>query len=276
MNTDTLNIRKLASMFKLAPLLLLGACSTVSGMMGSSGPSSNGNAVRPLPASLQTALCEGRGQEVIDTLTAEPLFSASDRFYIALALEETGGVMRARSIYATVMQTGSDDIVRVSCPGNTLADGRVTDEAARRLAALSQQLAALDVNLSPSQPLHDGLPRTSPISVNSTGGGSGTSSLSYSGGAGQTITRPSSQSPLGQWFAHLSSYGSLESATSNRATVERKFPALSGIIDQWELVVNGNTAIRLGVRVAEKSDADRLCNAVKSQGEYCAVIDTSQ
>jgi len=274
MKTKTANTYKFRSVFKLVPLLLLGACSAVSGIMGTSGPSSNSSAVRPLPAQMQTALCEGRSQQVIDVLTSEPLFSASDRFYIALALEEAGAAMRARSIYATVMQTGSDDVVRVSCPDRTLADGRVTDEAARRLASLSQQLAALDVNLTPDRPLHDGLPRTSPISVNSTGGGG--SALSFTGGSGQNITSPSSQSPLGQWFAHLSSYGSLESATSNRSNVEQKFPALTGMIDQWELVVNGNTAIRLGVRVTEKSDADRLCNAVKSQGEYCAVIDTSQ
>ena len=256
---------------KLVPLLLLSACGTMSGIMGSS-PAPAGSTVHALPAALQTAICEGRGQEAIDALTAEPLFSASDRFYTALALEETGSAMRARSLYAAIMQTPSNDIVRASCPDRVLANGPVTDEAAKRLAALSQQLAAMDVNLAPERPLHNGLERTSAINaVNNSG-----STLSYAGGASQTITRPSSQSPLGQWFAHLSSYGSIESAVSNRATVEKKFPALTGLIDQWELVVNGNTAIRLGVRVGDKSDADRLCNAVKSQGEYCAVIDTSR
>ncbi|WP_262693741.1 hypothetical protein [Kordiimonas aquimaris] len=258
------------SAFKLLPLLLLSACGTMSGIMGSSDPSERGT-VRPLPAALQTAICEGRGQDALDALTAEPLFSASDRFYTALALEETGAAMRARSLYAAVMQTGSTDIVRASCADRVLADGLATDEAARRLAALSQQLAALDVNLAPERPLHNGLARTSALNT-----GSIASTLSYSGGASQSIVRPASQSPLGQWFAHLTSYGSIESATSNRATLEKKFPALTGLIDQWELVVNGNTAIRLGVRVSEKSDADRLCNTVKSQGEYCAVIDTSR
>ena len=256
---------------KLLPLLLLSACGTMSGMGGTSTTANNGT-VRPMPAPLQTAICEGRGQEALDALMAEPLFSASDRFYTALALEETGAAMRARAVYAAVMQTGSTDIVRVRCGDRILANGLATDEAGRRLAALSQQLAALDVNLNPERPLHDGLERTSAINPVSTS----QATLSYAGGAAQSITRPSSQSPLGQWFAHLTSYGSIESATSNRSNVEQKFPALSGLIDQWELVVNGNTAIRLGVRVSEKSDADRLCNAVKSQGEYCAVIDTSR
>lgn len=246
----------------------LAACGVLGG--GSTGPSGSSDMqMRELPRALQTAICEGRAQEAVDALLAEPLFSPSDRFYTALALEEAGAGPRARIFYAGVMQTNANEYVKARCPDRILADGPVVSEAARRLAALSQNLAAMDVNLAPSRPLHNGLPASaSPIkSINS---------YSYTGSSSQTVERPQSQSPLGQWFAHLVSYRSMENAMENRATLEKKFPALSGILDQWELNVGGSAAIRLGVRVSQRADADSLCNAVKSQGDYCAVIDTSR
>jgi hypothetical protein len=68
----------------------------------------------------------------------------------------------------------------------------------------------------------------------------------------------------------------MENAKTHKATLEKKYPALTGILDQWELNVGGSLAVRMGVRVSVRADADRLCNAVKSQGDYCAVIDTSR
>lgn len=258
----------LKTTLKLSPLMLLGACGVMESIGISSAPSAPAGAtVAELPEALQDAICQGRAQETVDALTAEPLFAVSDQFFTALALEEAGKGPRARLLYANVMQTGSTDIVRARCPGRTLADGPVVDEAARRLAALSQSLAALDVNLSPGQILHDGLPASGPVRV--------VDPVRFSGGSPRAVSRPASQSPLGQWFVHLASYRTMDSAMRNKATIERKFPALSGLIDQWELDVGGSLAIRLGIRVDNRADADTLCNEVKSQQEYCAVIDTS-
>jgi hypothetical protein len=122
--------------------------------------------------------------------------------------------------------------------------------------------------------LHDGIAPSGPIRV--------VDPIKFSGGAPQSygrpsaVSKPSSQSPLGQWFVHLASYRSMDNAVKNRSTLEAKFPSLTGVIDQWELEVNGGTAVRLGVRVSERADATSLCNSVKSQQEYCAVIDTSR
>jgi len=264
--------KKLATLLKLSPLVIVVACGGT-GMPGS-GPTARvaGGAVHELPSNLQAAICQGRAQDAIDALTAEPLVSATDKFYTALALEEAGLGTRARLMYAGLMQTGSKDSVRARCADRVLANGTVVDESARRLAALSQFLTAMDVNLAPEPRLHDGISPAGPIRVMDPV----KFSASAPGGRASAIARPTSQSPLGQWFVHLASYRSMDTAMKNRATLEAKFPPLVGILDQWELEVGGSTAVRLGVRVSERSDANSLCNSVKSQQEYCAVIDTSQ
>lgn len=259
------------SSLKLLPLALVAAC----GMLtpNPSATRSGGATVREMAPDLQSALCEGRAQQVVDALLAEPLVSPTDQFYTALALEEVGAGPRARMLYASVMQTGTQDIVRARCADRVLANGPVSDEAARRLAALSELLTAMDVNLSPVPELHEGIPDAGPTRV--VDGRKFPASFAASGPP-RTVSRPASQSPLGQWFVHLSSYRSIDNAMQNKSTLETRYPALTGIIDQWELEVGGNVAVRLGVRMSEKSDADRLCAAVKSQQDYCAVIDTSR
>lgn len=254
---------------KLLPLLAVAAC----GVLSPSSPSSRGGVlVQDMSSDLEDAVCTGRAQTAADALLAEPLVSPTDRFFVALALEEAGLAPRARLLYANVMQTGSDDIVRARCPDRVLANGPVREEAAKRLAALSELLTAMDVNLSPVRPLHDGIPPSGPVKAVD----GRKFPESFAGGPPRTVVRPASQSPLGQWFVHLASYRSMDNAMRNKPTLETKFPALAGIIDQWELDVGGNLAIRLGVRVADRADANGLCNAVKSQQEYCAVIDTSR
>lgn len=254
---------------KLMPLMAVAAC----GMFGSSAPSSRpGALVQEMASGLEDAVCTGRAQEAVDVLLSEPLVSPTDRFFVALALEEAGLAPRARLLYANVMQTASDDIVRARCPDRVLANGPVKEEAARRLAALSELLTAMDVNLSPVRPLHDGIPPSGPVKIVD----GRKFPDSFAGGPPRAVSRPTSQSPLGQWFVHLASYRSMDNAMRNKPTLETKFPALAGIIDQWELDVGGNLAIRLGVRVSDRSDANGLCTAVKSQQEYCAVIDTSR
>lgn len=269
--------KNITPLIKLAPALLLAACG--GGNLQSVGPTASvaGGSVQALSSNLEAAICEGRPQDAIAALSAEPLVSPTDKFYTALALEEAGIVNRARLMYARVMQTGSNDSVRANCFDRVLANGSVVSEAGRKLAALSQYLTAMDVNLAPPTRLHDGIAPSGPIRVvdpirfsgNSRGGRPANNHATV-------LSKPNSQSPLGQWFVHLASYSSMNAATKNRSTLEAKFPPLTGIIDQWELDVGGSTAVRLGVRVSEKSDANTLCNSVKSQQEYCAVIDTSQ
>ena len=218
-----------------------------------------------------SAICSGRAEEAVRLLSMEPLASPTDQFFTAVALEESGRPAHARQLYARLMQAGSEDRVQIRCGGETLADGTIRDEAARRLVTVSQSLALLDANLRPVQQLHAGLPSTRGTPKSS---GKGGNSFAASGPA-VPVTAPGSQSPFGQWFAHLASYMSLENANKNRSTLEADFPALKGIIDQWEVDTGGRRAIRLGIRVQNRADAQSLCQAVKSQGKYCAVIDTS-
>lgn len=251
----------------LSSLILLSACAN-SGLFGGGSAGTSGPTAR-MQSNAEAALCAGNASEAMRILTAEPLGAPSDRFFLALAVEESGGAPRARSLYTRLMQSGSTDQVYVNCGGRMLANGSVSNEAARRLADISRDLAVLDVNMRPTASLHEGLPyREKPV-VRPTN-----TNNSYSGPA-LPISRPTSQSPLGQWFVHLASYRSMENAVQHRSTIERQFPAFAGIIDQWEVNVGG-LAVRLGVRVSDRAEANNLCTAVKSNGAYCAVINTTQ
>lgn len=245
--------------------IAIAACS--SGPDRSAGTVKTPQASSEMKATIKQALCEGRADDAVKQLTAEPLVSPTDRFFLALSLEQSGHPIRARMLYAQLMQTGYNGYVRVHCGRNVLVDGSVSEESARRLAVVARNLAIMDVNLRPTPKLHKGIPSAAPVKTKKSGS-------TYSGPA-LDVGKPSSQSPFGQWFAHLASYRSIDNALKNKGTLEGKFPALAGVIDQWEVVTSGRQTIRLGIRVQDKADAQNLCQAVKSHGEYCAVIDTS-
>ncbi|MBL4789790.1 MAG: SPOR domain-containing protein [Kordiimonadaceae bacterium] len=256
-----------------ALLLLLGACSGGFGLFSSNNSTGSVGGTFRMQSNVRNAVCEGRADEAVAIMSAEPLASQPDKFFVALAIDESGHPVRARQLYVRLMQVGSQERVLVNCGNRVLADGTVANEAARRLAAVAQQMAALDANLRPTPALHSGLPALTPRRNSAASSSSG--SPFVASGSPVMIQRPSSQSPFGRWFVHLSSYRSLENAEGNRATLERKFPKLSGLIDQWQVNVNG-PAIRLGVRTDNKPEATAICNAIKSQGSYCAVLDSSK
>lgn len=253
----------------LVALGMLTACSGGGFFSGGDAPTGANGGTAQMQRDVLNALCEGHAEDAIAIMSSEPLMSAADRFFIALATEEAGHPSRARMQYARLMQSGSTDKVSVRCGRRILADGMVSDEAAKRLAAVARDLAVLDANLRPTLPLHKGLP----MAAYSSGNGS-TGSKNMPVGPARAVNRPGSQSPFGKWFAHLVSYRSIEAATKNRSVLEGRFPPLAGIIDQWEVNVNG-LAVRLGVRLNDRAEADNLCGAVKSQGDFCAVLDTA-
>ena len=242
-------------------LLALSACG------GMSGPGPSAQVMR-VSNTVESAICEGRAADAVTTLSSEPLSSPSDRFYLGLAYEESGRPITARRIYAGLMSSGANDQVYLRCADRVVASGSVSVEAGRRLAEIAGQLQQMDAARMGAVQLPDGLASVSDKPAN-------TVRTSPANMARTAVTRPGSSSPLGRWFAHLSSYRSYEHAEENKSTLEKQFPALTGMIDQWEVNVNG-LAVRLGVRISERGDAQLLCNQVKSQGEYCAVLDTSQ
>ena len=231
-----------------------------------------GATVQRINPTVEQALCEGRAIDAARILTSEPLSSPADRFYTGLAFEESGRPIAARRIYADLMTSGAQDGVFARCGNTILADGPVSIEAGRRLAVIAVRMQAMDAARGEPLRLGDGLPATSekPADIARTAPAAGGSV-----GPRRDVSRPSSSSPLGRWFAHLASYRSYDHAMAGKTSLEKQYPALSGIIDQWEVNVSGY-ALRLGVRLSEKADATDLCAEVKSQGEYCAVMDTSQ
>ncbi|NVJ70023.1 MAG: hypothetical protein HWE08_06700 [Alphaproteobacteria bacterium] len=243
--------------------LLLAACG------GSDGNISPVAGAKHPTRQVENALCEGRPDDAIAILSSEPLAGPVDRFYTALAMEKGGRPVTARKIYAALMQQGATDTVFLRCGNVVLANGIVSEEAARRLATIAQELRALDVAAATPRKLHAGLP-----TINGNGISASSSPARSFSSTPMAVYRPQSTSPLGRWFAHLESYKSYQSALESKPVLEGKFPALKGYIDQWEVKVAGGV-VRLGVRLDSKDDAVRLCRQVKSNGDYCAVLDTN-
>lgn len=244
----------------MLPFLLIACGSTGGGM------DTPVNQAQRAGSAIEAAICEGRAGDAVQILTAEPLVSPTDRFFKGLAFEQYGYAVSARREYAALMQSGNQERVFLRCGRETLANGSVSDEAARRLAIVAQQLRAMDVTTPNTRSLPVGLPGR--------GGNPTSSTAGYTSSSPMTVSRPSSTSPLGRWFAHLASYSSYQNAQTNKPTLEKKFPSLAGYIDQWEVNLRGG-AVRLGVRLDSRDDATRLCNQVKSNGDYCAVLDTN-
>ncbi|MCK0069274.1 SPOR domain-containing protein [Kordiimonas laminariae] len=258
------------SLFILATTLVA-ACS---GGGSSKLPTAQTGRTIEMPRAALSALCQNAPVEALDLLSEEPMASPADRFFVAAALERGGMVTRARQIYAGLMQTNTRESVSILCGDEIIAYGPVPNEAGRRLAVISRDMALLDANLRPTRPLHKGLPASSkPQQTVLPAAGKPTPRRTK--GPVTSLPRPTTNSPFGNWFVHLSSYRSMDNAIKNRPTLETKYPALKGFIDQWE-VDSGGTAIRLGVRLQDKSEADRLCAAIKNSGNYCAVMDTSR
>ena len=250
----------------LLTLLVVAACSN-----GGAGVRPAGTTTQRINPVVEQALCEGRAVDAAQLMTSEPLLSPADRFYTALTLEESGRPVAAQQIYASLMSSGAQDGVFAHCGSMILANGPVSAEAGRRLASIAAHLQAMDVARTPPLHFSPGLPATTqkPADV--------TRTAPAAGGTGprRNVTKPGSSSPLGRWFAHLASYRSYDHAMAGRDSLAKQYPALEGILDQWEVDVNGY-ALRLGVRTSDKADATSLCAQVKSQGEYCAVMDTSE
>ncbi|WP_417449949.1 hypothetical protein [Kordiimonas sp.] len=250
-------------------LLVVTACAAGGPSRRSVAPDAR---AQPIAPAVEQALCEGRATDAARILTSEPLSSPADRFYTGLALEESGRPIAARRIYASLMTSGARDTVFVHCGNTVLADGPISAEAGRRLALVATRLQAMDVARTEPLQFTGALPTTREKPADTT---RKTPASSAATAQRSDVTRPSGSSPLGRWFAHFASYRSYDHAMTGKSSLEKQYPALSGIIDQWEVNVGGY-ALRLGVRLSDRADASSLCAQVKSQGEYCAVMDTSQ
>ncbi|MCJ9428293.1 hypothetical protein [Kordiimonas marina] len=258
------SLTKLKAVLGLVPLAMLAAC------VGGPSPSAMGpGPTRAASPAVQSALCEGRADDAIKILSSEPLAAPSDQFYKALAYETGGQPIVARKLYAELMNAGYQGNVSLRCGNDYLANGTISDEAGRHLAMIAQQLQAMDVAAAPMPTLGNGLPSMSSMTS------SHRATVRHTSSHAMTVTRPASQSPLGRWFVHLASYRSLEHAKANKPTLEKMFPALAGILDQWEVDVHG-FAVRLGVRLNDHQEAENLCQSIKAQGQYCAVLDTQK
>ncbi len=253
--------------------MLLAACSG-NGFLQSSPTAPSGETV-PMPKPALLAICQHNPVEALAILSEEPMASPADTFFTAVALEKSGHATKARQLYAGLMQSPTTENISIICGNETIAHGLISEEAGRRLASISRDLALLDVNMRPAKPLHAGLPHDTMAPKLAAIKPAARPARAKSKGPVTNLPTPVSNSPFGQWFVHLSSYRSTENAMKNTPTLEAKYPAFKGFIDQWEVDSRG-TAIRLGVRVSDKPEADSLCAAVKNSGNYCAVMDTTK
>ncbi|UTW55240.1 SPOR domain-containing protein [Kordiimonas sp. SCSIO 12610] len=245
---------------------------------------------------IETAICENRPEGVPSILSQFQSFQTYDRFLSAYAYELDGHPIRAKAIYTSLDKTTLDDTaVSLTCGNTKHFEGTIRAIITMRLSAIDSQLKSLGVNfVGPLKPLHAGLaaaPRQ-PIQIVQTPtpepivrkAAEKPKAIKPNDKPSQAnpffkpleVTLPESVNANGRWFSHIASYGTLENANSYRSRLEDKYPALVGHIQDWQVTAKNGTAWRLGVRVNEWSDADRLCVIIRSKEEYCRVLDTAK
>ena len=279
-------------------LFALGMMTPVLGACQSMGAhSTSGTALAPSPDAV-TVLCSTTpAPSALMTATSsgdDEMAQAS--FLTALANDLSGHGVTARRYYADVVSGPVDMDIRIICPdGRVLANGAIKNIASRSLVRIAGDLRAHDVVMTPPRTLHAGLPAQDP-DENTDGDGSTGEDGRYdplrekprlpappqTGSAARTapatpvtVTTPPSASRSGTWFAHLTSYRTAEAAAAGVQALERQYPALQGLIDEWQVNVTG-TVWRLGVTTVNWQDANTLCEEIRANGPYCRVLDRVQ
>lgn len=280
-------------------LLLFGLMVTAGcGMTAEIGkPSRSINNLRANP--IANAICAGRQSEIVTSIDSQSIFMVSDRFLIAYAYEMAGHPIRAKVIYQSIENYRPDnENIALTCEGSSLFEGNILDLSFERIGIIDAKLQKLDVNFAPSNgPVHQGLPPMEVIHKKVAAGIEKTETTQPKAQATPKdetnsapqqsnkqnaffrplkVTLPKSAGTDGQWFAHIASYKTQENANLYKTKLEGIYPELSGHIDEWQVNSNNGPTWRLGVRIREWSDADRLCVIIRSKEEYCRVLDTTK
>ncbi|GHF16427.1 hypothetical protein GCM10017044_08390 [Kordiimonas sediminis] len=278
---------------------LLSACAVFGGGDGGNTSPVTSAAAAGLAPIPRESFCQADDRlEDIASAYEEALSSTSapeQVFYTALFLERAGHPVRARSLYAGLLQQEAGPSVDVTCGDTVWARGPVAAEAARRLAHLAAELHNMGVRRESAPALHAGLPsnarpeaKVRMPDVGKSGGQAkavapraqpsrlknGNQSAVGRQSASADIQVPQTVSADGVWFAHLASYKTAENAVRYRGELAETYPALAGHIVEWIAASSTGSVWRLGVRTTEWQDADRLCIAIRSSGAYCRVIDS--
>jgi hypothetical protein len=281
-------------------LLTASACSTISDAMVKTNTGNSYSSQKPTPTEI--AICEGRTEIAKALARGDNNFSAKEQFINAYALELQGHPVRAKAIYMSLSNNDKDtqsEHLSLRCDGIVHYDSPLTDLVLSRISTINAKLLAMDAVFSgETEPSHTGL-KSSKLSnkvikvanarVPNTEKAPPQPAKSITPIAPSpkidaanpffkplTVTLPESIDREGKWFAHIASYRTQENATAYLGTLEGKYPALAGNIESWQASTNNGITWRLGVRVSEWSDADRLCVIIRSKNDYCRVIDTAQ
>jgi hypothetical protein len=245
----------------------------------------------------EAAICNGQYKEVHTTLKAKSELPPKSQLLDAYAYELGGHPIKAISIYQSL---GDNDQttgpVSLKCTDKTHYAGDFHQIIAARIHIITTQLTEMGVRQSIlTAPHHSGLPPTIKQTVQQTSTQNdpvppSTNRVKKTAIEPQDqkpkaknpffkpleVSLPDSVSTTGQWFAHIASYRTEENANSYHSKLEEQYPALKGNIQKWQIATSKGPTWRLGVRMIEWSDADRLCVIIRSKEEYCRVINTTQ
>lgn len=258
--------------------LLTAGCLTLSACMGTSG----GQSI-PLTApnkDLKQALCAKSPAQAINLLNQQADTPANN-LYAAIAMEQGGRLVSARTLYQDLVNSGAQDGIKLTCDDSALnLSGSVSTIAAKKLNQVEQILKQHDVNLTPRKPLHAGLKAMKDPAASKTKKTAKTAQMNEQLAAGlklnTKIVMPPSANLSGTWFAHFASYFDAGKATNAITIFEKRYAPLKGSVGVWTVSTAKGTVWRVGVAANEWADTDRLCVTIRSRGAYCKVIDRLQ
>ncbi len=288
-------IAQKSRLLALGLFLLTGCATPFDAAPPSKAPNTQSTSLTLSPA--EAAICNGQYKEVHTILKTKFELPPKSRFLDAYAYELGGHPIKAISIYQSLaaanLATGP---MSLKCMNQTHFTGDFHEIIAARIHIITAQLTEMGVRQSIlTAPHHSGLPPTIKQAVQQTSiqndpvpPSANKVKKTAAELQGQKpkaknpffkhleVTLPDSVSANGQWFAHIASYRTEENANSYHGKLEEQYPALKGNTQKWQITTSKGPTWRLGVRVNEWSDADRLCVIIRSKEEYCRVIDTTK
>lgn len=302
--------QRAAALSLLASLALLAACS--SGPQPDNAVLSAQPVTMRAPDSFRALYCDDQPVLALASLGTPTPLSADAQFLAGLALEKQGYKLKAKEYFERALLRANAErnpaqgitapYLLLDCGGQSapIAADRLDMLAKSHIDAAERELALLGGAMPARPQLHAGLPASDvpdsnrPGTLTSTSHAEGpadnktepapsntqasnfTQSSAAKASAPGALTRPKSLDPLGGWFVHLASYTDRENAATGVGVLEKRYPAFSGILDTWVIELKDTRTWRIGIRLSDKEEASKLCDALKNSNQYCTLFAADQ
>lgn len=201
----------------------------------------------------------------------------------AYVIERTGRPIQAWELYTSLADGDFHEVTSLSCDGNLIYSGSVSDVALFRATWLAQSLKAQGVDLTPMPKTTQTTPpmqheNKSAVVLMPPSFAENTPTVTPKNVAKLPLEKriPAKTKPIERVFVHLASYKGPKALERGWQQISSRHSALLKPKDKAtrsvKLKDRKNPMLRLGVYADDKAAAQTLCKSLKAKRQYCAVV----